>query len=77
MDHSRKTPDSVALGPAPQSEDGDRYLWHLLFFISIVTLFEGYDAVITSMALPYLGKEFQVGSNQLGFAVSLISVGRH
>ena len=60
---------------APQEERLTRYLWHLLFFVSVATLFEGYDAVITGMALPYLGKDFGVGPKELGFAASVISIG--
>lgn len=59
----------------PQEERLTRYLWHLLFFVSIATLFEGYDAVITGMALPYLSKDFGVGPKELGLATSAISVG--
>jgi putative MFS transporter len=58
-----------------QEERLTPYLWHLLFFVSIATLFEGYDAVITGMALPYLGKDFGVGPKELGFATSVISIG--
>lgn len=61
--------------PALQEERLTRYLGHLLFFVSIATLFEGYDAVITGMALPYLGKDFGVGPKALGFATSMISIG--
>jgi putative MFS transporter len=53
----------------------DSYLRYLLFFIAAATLFEGYDAVITSMALPYIGRDFLVGSQELGFAMSAISAG--
>ncbi len=62
-------------GPGPQEERLHRYLWQLLFFVSIATLFEGYDAVITGMALPYLGRDFAVGPKGLGFATSVISIG--
>jgi putative MFS transporter len=51
------------------------YLRHLLFFIFVATLFEGYDVLIINLALPYLGRDFQADSQTLGFAVSLISVG--
>lgn len=61
--------------PAPQEERLTPYLWHVLFFVSVATLFEGYDAVITGMALPYLGKDFGVGPKELGFATSVISIG--
>jgi putative MFS transporter len=58
-----------------QPQTLDPYLRYLLFFIAVATLFEGYDAVITSMALPYLGKDFHASSKELGFAMSLINVG--
>ncbi len=61
------------LRSASQEERLNHYLWHLLFFVSAATLFEGYDAVITGMALPYLGKDFGVGPKELGFAASMIS----
>lgn len=61
--------------PALPEERLTPYLWHLLFFVSIATLFEGYDAVITGMALPYLGKDFGIGPKELGFATSVISIG--
>jgi MFS family permease len=71
-------PDAVHPTPPtsrPPEERLTPYLWHLLFFVSIATLFEGYDAVITGMALPALGKDFGVGPKELGFAMSLISIG--
>jgi hypothetical protein len=44
------------------------YLRHLLFFIFIcvASLFEGYDGVIISLALPYLGQDFGLGPQGLG-----------
>jgi len=51
------------------------YLRHLLFFIFVSTLFEGYDVLIINLALPYLGKDFQASSQTLGFAISIISLG--
>ncbi|MGE0827115.1 MAG: MFS transporter [Candidatus Binatia bacterium] len=51
------------------------YIRHLLFFICVSTLFEGYDVLIINLALPYLGQDFHADSRTLGFAVSLISVG--
>lgn len=57
------------------TERSTSYLRHLLFFIFMVTLFEGYDVLIINLALPYLGKDFQADSQTLGFALSLISIG--
>jgi putative MFS transporter len=57
------------------TERSTSYLRHLLFFIFVATLFEGYDVLIINLALPYLGKDFQADSQTLGFAISLISVG--
>lgn len=51
------------------------YLGHLLFFVCFCTMFEGYDVLILSLALPHIGKEFNASSEVLGYAVGLISVG--
>jgi len=51
------------------------YLRRLLFFICIASLFEGYDALITSLALPYLGKDFGLGPQELGFAMGALQAG--
>ena len=67
---------TAVLEPMPTvAERPASYLRHLLFFIFVATLFEGYDVLIINLALPYLGKDFQADSQTLGFAVSLISVG--
>ncbi len=42
------------------------YLRHLLFFIFVATLFEGYDVLIINLALPYLGKDFHADSQTRG-----------
>ncbi len=60
--------------------DGDMthapgYLKHLLFFVCFCTMFEGYDVLILGLTLPHIGKEFNVNSETLGYAVGLISVG--
>ncbi len=70
-------PEAAAvLKPLPHvTERSTSYLRHLLFFIFVATLFEGYDVLIINLALPYLGKDFQADSQTLGFAISLISVG--
>jgi putative MFS transporter len=70
--------DAVRHEPQTDSPPEERltpYLWHLLIFVSLATLFEGYDAVITGMALPALGKDFNVGPKELGFAMSVINIG--
>ncbi|MGE0684155.1 MAG: MFS transporter [Candidatus Binatia bacterium] len=67
---------TVVLEPLPSvAERSTSYIRHLLFFIFVATLFEGYDVLIINLALPYLGRDFQADSQTLGFAVSLISVG--
>jgi hypothetical protein len=49
-------PEAVAvLGPLPGvAERSTSYLRHLLFFIFVATLFEGYDVLIINLALPAL-----------------------
>jgi MFS family permease len=58
-----------------EAEGFTGYLRHLTFFICVCTLFEGYDTLIISLALPYLGRDFQADAQTLGFAVSVISLG--
>lgn len=65
---------------APGATDADvthapGYLRHLLFFVCFCTMFEGYDVLIVSLALPHIGKEFNSNSDVLGYAVGLISIG--
>lgn len=69
--------EATVLPPTPLAiaERSPSYLRHLLFFICVATLFEGYDVLIINLALPYLGHDFQADSQALGFAISLISVG--
>lgn len=38
-------------------------------------MFEGYDVLILGLTLPHIGKEFNINSEALGYAVGLISVG--
>ncbi len=59
----------------PPSERGKNYRLHLLFFVCLATLFEGYDLLIINLALPYLGTEFGASSQTLGAAVGIINVG--
>ncbi|HEX4889803.1 MAG TPA: MFS transporter [Alphaproteobacteria bacterium] len=64
----------------PGAADGDvthapGYLRHLLFFVCFCTMFEGYDILIVSLSLPHIGKEFNAGSDLLGYTVGLISIG--
>jgi putative MFS transporter len=69
--------ESVALARPTLSvtERSASYLRHLLFFIFVATLFEGYDVLIINLALPYLGRDFAAEAQTLGLAVGLISVG--
>ena len=64
-----------AVRPLLEAEGFTSYLRHLIFFICVCTLFEGYDTLIVSLALPYLGRDFQVGTPTLGLAVSMINLG--
>lgn len=57
------------------AEEMTSYSRHLLFFIFLATLFEGYDTLITSLALPYLERDFQVNLRELGFATGALSAG--
>jgi MFS family permease len=61
--------------PLLEAEGFSGYLRHLPFFICVCTLFEGYDTLVISLALPYLGRDFQVDAKPLGLAVSVISLG--
>lgn len=70
--------ETIQLTPQVQPVLDERltpYHWSLLFFVSVSTLFEGYDAVITGMALPAMGKDFGAGPKELGFAMSVINLG--
>ena len=62
---------------APQDREGspNSYLWLLVGFVFMATLFEGYDVIIINMALPLIADEFEATSEVLGFALSLISIG--
>lgn len=71
MNESSVTPAAVEL----EVEQLTPYLRQLLLFICVASFFEAYDVIIINLALPYLGEEFQVDSQALGFAVSAISVG--
>lgn len=51
------------------------YLRHLIFFICCCTMFEGYDVLILGLSLPHIGKEFNAGSDALGYGIGLISIG--
>jgi len=62
-------------GPRLEAEHLTSYLRHLTFFICACTFFEVYDSLITSLALPYLGRDFQADSQTLGFVISVISLG--
>ena len=51
------------------------YQRRLLLLVSMATLFEGFDTVLLSLALPYLGAEFGVDSAAAGRAVGTINLG--
>lgn len=65
----------VPESPEQPSERLSPYLRHLLFFICTASLFEGYDGVITSLALPYLGKDFGLATQGLGFTMGALQAG--
>ena len=44
--------------PLLEAEGLTGFLRQLTFFICVCTLFEGYDTLIVSLALPYLGRDF-------------------
>jgi len=60
---------------APLVEPFTSYHRRLLLLVSVATLFEGFDTLLISLALPYLGVEFGVDSDATGAAVGTISVG--
>ncbi|MET0376584.1 MAG: MFS transporter, partial [Rhizorhabdus sp.] len=47
----------------------------LIALLTIVVMFEGFDISVTSVVLPYLGKEFSAAPPALGRALGLIAVG--
>jgi MFS family permease len=47
----------------------------LIALLTIVVMFEGFDVSVTSVVLPYLGKEFGAAPPELGRALALIAVG--
>jgi putative MFS transporter len=61
--------------PEIEKEQLTPYVRSLLIFICVASFFEAYDVIIINLTLPYLGKEFLVDSQTLGFAVSIISIG--
>lgn len=58
-----------------QQDSPRAYLWLLVSFVFMATLFEGYDVIIINMALPLIADEFEATSEVLGFALSVISIG--
>ncbi len=51
------------------------YHRRLLLLVSLATLFEGFDTLLISLALPYLAAEFAVDPDATGAAVGTISIG--
>ena len=64
----------AAIAPAG-AEEWRPYHRRLLLLVSLATLFEGFDTLLISLALPYLGAEFGVASDATGTAVGTISIG--
>lgn len=52
-----------------------RYHRLLLALLSSVVVFEGFDASVTNVVVPLIGKEFGAGPAELGGALSLVSLG--
>ena len=65
----------MAAASGADSEELGGYPRRLLLLLSLATLFEGFDTLLISLALPYLGSEFGVGSDATGRAVGTISLG--
>lgn len=51
------------------------YQRFLLLVLATATFFEGFDFMIINWVLPYVGRDFSVGTGQLGLGVSAIQVG--
>ncbi len=47
----------------------------LIFVLCAATFFEGYDYMVINLVLPLMGKEFDVSTQTLGYAVALINIG--
>ncbi len=47
----------------------------LIALLTIVVMFEGFDVSVTSVVLPYLGKEFGAAPPELGRALGMIALG--
>lgn len=47
----------------------------LLAMLAFVSMFEGFDVNLTSVVLPYAGRDFDVGPDRLGGALSVIGIG--
>lgn len=47
----------------------------LIALLTIVVMFEGFDISVTSVVLPYLGKEFNAAPPALGRALAMIAIG--
>ena len=47
----------------------------LLLLLGAATLFDGYDRSISTLALPYIGRDLGAGEATLGFALSIIRLG--
>lgn len=64
--------------PHPEPLDGDRVTgYHRTLFVLLcgATMVEGFDATLTALVLPYLGREFEAGTAALGAVLSLLGMG--
>ncbi len=57
------------------TDRGNSYRWKLLFFLSVATIFEGYDFVALSQVLPALRLEMGLDRFQGGLLYAVINVG--
>src|SRR5262249_28289656 len=70
---SGRSPLSGSIPSRPEAFT--RYHGRLLLLVSLATLFEGFDTLLLSLALPYLGAEFGVDPAASGRAVGTINLG--
>ncbi|HET8612041.1 MAG TPA: MFS transporter [Sphingomonas sp.] len=62
--------------PAPVVSDRlTGYHLALIAMLSVIVMFEGFDISLTSVVLPYLGKDYHASAQELGDALALIALG--
>lgn len=67
----------IAAAPAPAQPRDKLTSQHigLIVMLAFVVMFEGFDISLTSVVLPYLGKEYDATSAELGKALAIIALG--